>query len=289
MFKSFGRSWELTKLSFNVLMKDKELFAYPVLSFIITLFMIALLILPLLFSSALKNIGFTGIGYLGVLIFYFVMALVATFFNFCVVYTASIRFRGGNAKFGGTISYAFSKFGRIVQWSLVTAVVGLIISILRGKGNRGGISSLLLKIFAKGLEIGWKVATVFSIPVIVYKNIGPFSAIKESVNALKKTWGEQIIRYVGVNIVTNVFMFVGFIMGLLGTFIIFGIGMNNFGGIFALVTLWSLVIIYWVLVGLVFSLISSIFNTALYVYAETGNIPEGFTKEQLHGAVEGKN
>lgn len=284
MFKTFGRSWELTKLSFSVLMKDKELFAYPILSFFFSLIMLIIFIIPLAFTDLANSIGFDSFGMIGVFAFYFVMALIATFFNFCVVYTAKIRFEGGNAKFAGTIKYAFSKFLRIFQWSLVTSIVKVIIYSLRR--NNKGITGLIMSAIAKIFELGWKISTVFAIPVIVYNNAGPFSAVKQSVLALKKTWGEQIIRYVGVNVVSNALTWIGILLGIGGTFLDFLIGGFNVAN---LIILWSLVIIYLTLVGITFSLVSSVFNTALFVYAQTGKVPNGFTKEHLQNAVEAKN
>ena len=46
----------------------------------------------------------------------------------------------------------------------------------------------------------------------------------------------------------------------------------------------ALAVIYVLGVVLVFNVASSIFNTALYVYADTGKIPKGYGKEILHDA-----
>lgn len=40
-------------------------------------------------------------------------------------------------------------------------------------------------------------------------------------------------------------------------------------------------VLYFIIVMLVFSVANTVFNTALYVYADTGKIPEGYSQEIL--------
>ena len=61
---------------------------------------------------------------------YLGLAFIATFFNVCVVYTTKKRFEGGNATFGESVEFAFSKIHLIFAWSLVAATVGLLLRIL---------------------------------------------------------------------------------------------------------------------------------------------------------------
>ncbi len=48
--------------------------------------------------------------------------------------------------------------------------------------------------------------------------------------------------------------------------------------------------VVWVLaIGAVTSAMSGIFQTALYQFASTGEVPSGFTREQMVGAFRAKN
>ena len=55
-----------------------------------------------------------------------------------------------------------------------------------------------------------------------------------------------------------------------------------------LIPLWGGAIILFSLTNLFFNIASSVFNTALFYYAQYGKVPEGFTQEQLHSVMEVK-
>jgi len=48
------------------------------------------------------------------------------------------RFDGGNATFGESINFGFSKFRLIIAWGLVSATVGVILRILDSLAERFG-------------------------------------------------------------------------------------------------------------------------------------------------------
>ena len=59
-------------------------------------------------------------------------------------------------------------------------------------GNRsesnplGLVVNLLISFFVMGLKLSWSIVTLFVIPAMVYKDLGPFEAIKDSTQTLKK-------------------------------------------------------------------------------------------------------
>ena len=63
----------------------------------------------------------------------------------------------------------------------------------------GGIGKIILNITTSILGMMWGIITVFVVPAMVYHDLEPFDAIKKSVEALKRTWGESLIRYVGLS------------------------------------------------------------------------------------------
>jgi len=124
----------------------------------------------------------------------------------------------------------------------------------------------------------WSIITLFVVPAMVYKNIGPFDAIKNSVESLKKTWGESLIRYYGVGLVQFFFIILG---------VVFGIGLfltSSLFGVVGMVFAILFIIAYFVLVIVFFSLINSIFNTALYAYANKGKLPKEYRKDIMQNA-----
>lgn len=275
----FARSWEITKLSFSVIKKDKELLAFPILSGVFSLIFIIALFVPTFILGAFEGeASSSAIQYLILFLVYLGLAFIATFFNVCTVYTAKIRFSGGDATFSESIKFAFSKIHLIFLWSLVSALVGLILRAIEQAAERAGNGGkIALNILRGLLGAAWSIMTLFVIPVMVYKGLGPFASIKESVKTIKKTWGESLVREFGLGLIQIILIVIGIIVTVLLMVLTVGIP----------VLFWSILlvgIIYVVGVILVFGIANSIYNTALYVYAETGKIPDGFNSEVLKGA-----
>jgi hypothetical protein len=282
----FSRSWEITKLSWDVIMKDKELLLFPVLSGIFSLMFILAMVFPsilgpLIFGMAGNAASEIAI-YISIFIIYLGLVVIATFFNVCTVHTIKTRFEGGNATFGESIKFAFSRLHLIITWGLLSATIGLIFRVLDRIGEKSGwMGELIMHIVTSILGAVWSLITIFVVPVMVYKGCGPIDAIKASVHTLKKTWGESLIREIGIGLVSMVFWIGGFIFWLAILFLAAPLG------IMILIPIALLAVVYFVIVAVVFSLMNSVFNTALYVYAETGKVP-AFSKELMSSAFRKK-
>ena len=216
-----------------------------------------------------------------VFILYLGLAFFATFFNVCSVYTTRVRFEGGNATFMESIKFALGKIHGIFIWSLISATVGLLLRILDKVCEKaqesdnlvtsilGFIGSIIVSMFG----VGWGLITAFVIPLMVYQDIGPIDAIKRSGAIFKKTWGESLIRDLGVGLI-------GSVITILGSAIFAGLGFLVAGmGKIAITTVTISGIIYITLCVTIFSLLGIIFNTALFVYADKGVMPQGYSKE----------
>lgn len=281
MFEVFSRSWQITKLSFSVIKKDKELLTFPVLSGIFSLLFLVAIIFPALFLGPFLEQGVQGEWFEFVLLFliYLGLAFIATFFNVATVYIVKSRFEGGDATFKSSLGFAFSKIHLIFAWSVVSAVVGLILRVIELIAQRiRGAGGTILQIIRGILGVAWSILTLFVVPVLVYKGLGPIDAIKESAATIKKTWGESLIREIGLGLVQTIFIIIGIIV-----FVLLGIALSAVFTYGLLVALF-LGLIYVVLIILVFNIANTVYNTALYVYAQTGEIPDGFNSEVLANA-----
>jgi hypothetical protein len=277
---AFQRSREVMRLSFSVIKADKELLWFPILSSIFS----ALFSLAILFPTVLLNIMDTGtyawdwIHLLWLFIVYFGLAWISTFFGVCTCYTAKIRFEGGNATLGDSIKYGFKRFGTISAWSAISALWGMLMAFLQNLANQlGSVGKILVQILRGAMSFMWNIATIFVVPAITYYDLTPGKAIKKSVETLKKTWGESIIRHFGMGLMR-------FVFGLLGLLV--------FGGLAAVFLIWVPIIwlgitmiimgiVYLILLNLVFNVANMVYNTALFVYADTGSVPKGWKKEVL--------
>src|SRR5690349_1670081 len=139
---AFTRSWTITKLSFAVINKDRELLGFALLSFVFSAAYAIAMIFPSVWPTLVDNDfsreSLQVYQYIIVFLTYFGLAFIATFFNVCVVYTAKVRFEGGNATFGESMKFAFSRISLIVKWSLLSATVGLILRILHNLASNFG-------------------------------------------------------------------------------------------------------------------------------------------------------
>lgn len=283
MFEAVSRSWQITKLSFSVINKDKELLLFPILAGIFSTIFMVLLAIPSLLPAIIAGSGLENISEIALyglmFVIYLGLSFIATFFNVCIVYTTKIRFEGGNATFGESLSFAFSKIHLIFAWSMLSATVGILLRILDSIAERlGFIGEIILKIVISLIGLVWSIAIIFVVPGMVYDDLGPIEAIKHSVNVLKKTWGENLIKHFGLGLIQFLFMLLGVIIFVPLAILASTIAMV---GTYAMILIAVLAVLYFLALTLVFSLAKGIFNTALYVYASTGMVPSGYNQEIL--------
>ncbi|MEQ9593215.1 MAG: DUF6159 family protein [Cyclobacteriaceae bacterium] len=284
----FSRSWNITKLSFAVINKDRELLWFAFLSFIFSsLFTVAMIvpsILPTLRNEGVNSDALEVYQYIIIFLTYFGLAFIATFFNVCVVYTTKVRFEGGNATFGESMSFAFSRLGLIFKWSLVSASVGLLLRILDNLASRlGKIGEIVARILIGLLGMAWSIITIFVVPVLVYEGLDPIDAVKKSTQIIKKTWGESLVKSIGLGLI----QFLSFVLIIGVAIVATNLLAAQFGTTGLIIGIVSGVALLFV-TGLIFSVANTVFNTALYVYANNQLIASGFDEEVIKGAFKPK-
>lgn len=282
MLETFRRSWEITKLTFGVIKQDRELLLFPLLAGIFSLLFTLAMILPTIVASVLSGTpvdSFGALEYAMLFLVYLGLAFIATFFNVCVVYTAKRRFAGGDAAFMESIRFATSKVHLIFAWSMVAATVGILLRMLDKIAARmQGPAQYIINALTAMLGIAWSIITIFVVPGMVYHDLGPLEAIKRSVATLRKTWGESLVRYLGLGLMQFLFLLGGILAAVLLVLLVLPLG------ILALIVVGVLAFIYLLAVILVFSVANTVFNTALYEYADTGKVPKAYNKELLRNA-----
>lgn len=271
MAGTFGRSIELLKDTWHVLMKDKELLLFPILSAIAILAILFSFIFPLLFLGFL---GDTGAGpvllFLLLFLFYFISYAVAIFFNTGLIACAAIRFSGGDPTVRDGLSAGLKHLDKILAWALIAATVGLVLSTLSRK------SGVVGKIVISLVGMVWSLVTFLVIPVMIFENRGVVDAIQESATLLKKTWGENIIGTFSLGIIfipAIVFLFLS-MMAIIS------------GNMALIILLVALTILCFALCGILHATLQGIFIAALYQYARTGQTPRQIHGEIIRGAFE---
>lgn len=251
-----------------VLNSRKELVLFPVLSGIATLIVAAGFVVPALLASRHSLDGGNGLRPVSYVLFflgYLVLAYIAIFFQAALISQADIALRGGDPSVAGGIEAARRKAGAILPWALLSATVSL---VLRSLEDRAGMVGR----FAIGLVgMAWSLVTYLVVPILVLENVTVGAAIRGSSALFKRTWGENVVGNAGVGLVS-------LLAGLPGV-AVFAIGASAGGaagvGLMVVGGAWLL------LVTVVSSALSGIYQTALYRYAASGSVAPAFSDANL--------
>ena len=259
------------KASLRVLSTRKELVLFPVLSGIATLIVAAGFAVPALLASRTSIEAGNSLRPVSYVLFFFgylVLAYIAIFFQAALISQADIALRGGDPSVAGGIAVARSKAGAILPWALLSATVSL---VLRSLEDRAGVVGR----FAIGLVgLAWSLVTYLVVPILVLENVTVGAAIRGSSALFKRTWGENVVGNAGVGLVS-------FLAAIPGA-AVFAIGVSSGGaagvGLMVLGGAWL------VLVAVVSSALSGIYQTALYRYAASGSVAPAFADANLSQA-----
>lgn len=110
------------------------------------------------------------------------------------------------------------------------------------------------------------------VPAIAHEGHGPLSALRASVDAVKRTWGEAIVRHLSFDAVANVLYTVGAIATV--SVLWWLPSGSRAQTIAALVA-----VAYFTRVIVLFHLVDTVFNAALHHYATRGEGALGFGAE----------
>jgi hypothetical protein len=255
-------SWQLVKASWAVLLADKELLVFPIISFFASAIVLATFFVPMLLAGAFDAIFAGGAQVLGFLVgflFYVMLYFVTFFFNSALVGAAMIRLEGGDPTVGDGLRIAFDHIGSIFGYAVIAATVGM---ILRAISERSGA---LGRIVVGLIGFVWNVATFLVVPVLVMEKVGPIDGVKRSAELLKKTWGEQIVGNFSIGLIFGLLIF-GVILG--GGLLVALAAVT--GQIWLILTLLVIVVFAMIILGLISASLNGIFTAAVYQYATTG-------------------
>jgi hypothetical protein len=266
-----SRGWQLTKLSFGVIRKDKEILLFPVISGLVLIAIAASFFIPWFlttdFSGGSANISL--VFYIFWAIFYFISFTISTFFTVAMMGCAMMRLEGGDPTFSYGMRFAADRIKYIVEWALVAATVGL---ILRAIEQRSG---LIGKIIIGIIGIAWTIATYFVLPVLAFEKLTPFKAMKRSASVLKSSWGEALFSNLGIGLIF-------FLLALVGVFVMFlGIYLIVVTSVLIGVVLCVVAVLYWVFLAILASAVHAVLMTALYRFATTGKTSMEFPTQIL--------
>lgn len=208
---------------------------------------------------------------LGAFLFYVVTYGIGIFFNAALAICVLRKLAGKPVSILDGVREAGALFPQILGWALLSATVGVVLrTIERRSGFIGGAVTSLL-------GFAWTVVTFLVVPVLVAEQKGPLEAVRESAQLLRQTWGEDLLAGMGFGALYFIWSIPGMITFLLGASMITS-------HLLIAIVIMALAILYFPLLVLVLSTLSTIFDVVLYRYAKLGTITPGFDRELLESS-----
>jgi len=198
----------------------------------------------------------------------------ATFFNVAFFHQILHALKGEAVSVQAGFKFAVSKLKVIALWSLFAGVIGLIIKVVEERLEAVG------RLIMRFVGLAWSLASVFAIPVLIVEaGSNPFDVLRKSASTLKKTWGESLAGYVGLQF-GRVLVFLFSIL-FLGSAVVASIMAQNGWILLGAGVLWIFALIVFAYLT---SVASQVYRCALYIYASEGTIPQPYNDELLQMA-----
>jgi hypothetical protein len=202
---------------------------------------------------------------------YLAMYGIGIFFNAALAICVLRKMGGKPVSILDGVREASALFPQILGWALLSATVGVLLrTIERRSGLIGGAVTSLL-------GFAWTVVTFLVVPVLVAEQKGPLEAVRESAQLLRRTWGEDLLAGMGFGALYFIWSIPGMITFVLGASMIAS-------QLMIAIVIMGLAILYFPLLALVLSTLSTIFDVVLYRYAKLGMITPGFDRELLESS-----
>jgi hypothetical protein len=265
-----SNAWRLSKASWAVLSRDRELIALPVIAGIAAVVAFLVIFGPV---AVLLGAGDDGSSNWAIGVVAVIAGAIATWIaalgQAAVVAGAAQRMDGDDPTIGSAWAAARSRAGRILEWAILATVVAVILDQIE---ERLGIVGRIISWIG---NVAFAVMSFLALPVIVFENVGAIDAFKRSSQLLRQTWGEQVAFSFGMGLLGFLLVIPAIVVG----------GLLLATGIVAIQAIAVVAIVAWVgLVMAVTSALSAVFKAALYRYAVGKPVDPIFAPSDLSGA-----
>jgi hypothetical protein len=273
----------------GTLLKDKELFIYPVVMAILSFFILVVFFVPFILLGGLA-FGFVSLLVM-LIIYYLVTTFMATYFLFAMYIAFTSFVQGKKIGMGAALSQAQAYLPLIIRWALFYTVLITVVKLLESQ-SRGLIGQIIN--FAVG--IGLFLGTTFAVPIIFEDKIGPIDAVKKSamfiINNIGKTFSGiiyfDIISFV-IKIVGVLFIASALLMAILdaihASVTLGGFTILGHTSLFAIVATGVIGIAIYV-IGELFNYVTlHIYYLVVYEYVKNGKVPKGMDETLIRSSI----
>ena len=266
-------------------MANKKIFLVPLVSSAICLGIVSWFFSPI-FNAVSGGIDESFfLSGLVVFVFLFVLSLLTltTVSEATVLIMANQILAGERSSISTAIATALKQLPKLLIFALWNLTIG---SLIRAFQN-SFLGSFIADLFAFIGGLAWTAATYFTLPGVVFENLGPVEATKRGVQALKEKWGDAVGPAVFASSVFFLFYFMGlgFIVGPVWLAIQFGSSFPSNSPI-------AFAIYSGICLGFGFIVVSLMIQTstmtlvkvAIYRYVK-GQPVAGLDDQTMHGAM----
>jgi hypothetical protein len=279
MFENVKKGWKTASAVRKLVFKDKELFVYPILSVIVVILEAVIVFGTLIFAVAPAGGGLNTVTFIVALfIFYVLVYFTGTYFIMAML-IAFRSFAGGKKigfgdAFGQTAPYA----GLILEWALFYSVL---VMILRAVESRlKGIGRILVGSLG---ALAISTATLFAIPIILDKKVGPIKAVEGSISFIKDNFGSTFGGLIYADLYGMLISLIGIVILVAGVLLLMSSGGQGYIPATAWIALGAGAIGLMVIVigSLVSSVTMNAYKLILYDHFNGGKMPAGFTEDMF--------
>lgn len=180
-------SWDYMKMSWEFLMKNKDLALLPVINLIAILLLLAVIGIAGVVLGVFEQAHFNSWGTMILLfaIFYFFLNFATIYLNVVMIACVMERLRSRSGKIRDGIRIANTRLVQIAGWAVMSMTVGLIIRFLESLHSI--VADIIAVIFGGAFAIG----TYMGLPLMIYEGCGPIESFKRGMKMFGKNWRQM--------------------------------------------------------------------------------------------------
>jgi len=276
MFQRMRQGWQLTKKSWGVVRSHPQLAKLPLTGGVLALIAVILFAGPGIFLVASESDAARGSGYAMIAVGSYLASFLVIYYNVILAAAANQALDGREPDLESAKAVARNRIPAIAGWALVSALVSVLLSVLRDRGGLPGRIAASL-----GAAI-WGLVTFLVIPVLALEGVGPIVAIKRSGSLVRQRWGQQVTGNFVIGGISGIATLIGVVIAVFGVVLLSGgaTGGAIIGGVLVLVGL-ALAIAAAVFGGAT----RGVFGVALYHFVSEDRAVGPFSNQDLASAA----
>lgn len=276
MFERMRQGWELTKKAWGVVRQNPKLLRLPIIGGLLALVAAILIAGPGLWLASSDVQSTQIVGYVLLALGSYIASCIVIFYNVILAAAANEALMGREPDVPAARRIALGRLPAIAGWALISAIVAVLLRVVRERfGAAGAIVSFIG-------AAAWGLVTFLVVPVLALENIGPVDAVKRSGELVKQRWGQQVTGNVVIGGAATIATIVGVVIAVGGGAMLASgaIGAEVIG-----IVLIAVGIVVAIGAGVVAGATRGVFGVALYHFTAEDQAVGPFTTQELASAA----